>query len=443
MKELREQDPALGRILPPGRIEPEKKYIPSRFAFPAEGVWFHLLTRQMVSLSREMPESISGAELLRDAERKKLAEGYFLVPEGKDETGFYLGIFQILHALIRKKGVRRYTILPTSACNARCVYCFEQGRRQVTMTPETLNRTVEFIRRTRADGEIGIRWFGGEPLLAADLIDSLCGRLREEGIPFASGITTNGSLLREELADRMRTRWNLKHAQVSMDGNEADYIARKRYLRETDAYHAALRGIRMLAERGIRVDVRCNVDEKNLEGIGDFLRDLAEAVPDRSGVDVSLSLLNQVREGGRAPEMTRRIAEMRPLLREYGFGLRDSRFTLGNLRNFHCMADLGDVVIDAEGGLYGCEHCVEESRIGDLREGTWEGERQEAFCGTRQVRPACQDCPFLPACTPFASCPVQDTRCRETKEFLLREQIRDYLARGRSGEEPAEEKAEC
>ena len=107
------------------------------------------------------------------------------------------------------------------------------------------------------------------------------------------------------------------------------------------------------------------------------------------------------------------------------------------------MADLGDVVIDAEGGLYGCEHCVEESRIGDLREGTWEGERQEAFCGTRQVRPACQDCPFLPACTPFASCPVQDTRCRETKEFLLREQIRDYLARGRSGEEPAEEKAEC
>lgn len=76
MKELREQDPALGRILPPGRIDPEKKYIPSRFAFPAEGVLFHLLTRQMVSLSREMPESISGAELLRDAERKKLAVPY-------------------------------------------------------------------------------------------------------------------------------------------------------------------------------------------------------------------------------------------------------------------------------------------------------------------------------------------------------------------------------
>lgn len=443
MRELRKQDPALRKILPPGRIDPEKMYIPSRFAFPAEGVLFHLLTRQMVSLSGKMPGSIVGRELLRDPELKQLAEGYFLVPEDKDETGFYLGVYQILHALIRKKGVRSYTILPTSACNARCVYCFEQGRRQVTMTPEILDQTVEFIRRTHADGEIGIQWFGGEPLLAADLIDTLCGRLRWEGIPFASGITTNGSLLREELADRMKSRWNLRRAQVSMDGNEADYIARKRYLREKDAYHAALRGIRMLAERGIRVDVRCNVDEENLEGIGEFLRDLAEAVPDRSGVDVSLSLLNQVREKGQAPDMMRRIAEIRPLLKEYGFGLRDSRFTLGNLRNFHCMADLGNVVIDAEGGLFACEHCVEESRIGDLREGTSDRERQAAFCGTRLIQLACRDCPFLPACTPFASCPVQDTRCRETKEFLLREQIRDYLARGRSGEEPAEEKPDC
>ena len=427
MKELREQDANLRRILPPGKIEPGKNYVPSRYAFPLDGIWFHLLTRQMVSLSREMPQSISGAELLRDEERRQLAEGYFLVPEEKDETEFYLGVFRILHALILKKGVRGYTILPTSACNARCVYCFEQGRRQTTMTPEILDRTVEYILRTHAPEEIGIQWFGGEPLLAATLIDTMCGRLRERGVAFSSSVTTNGSLLREDLADRMKALWNLKKAQISMDGNEADYVARKRYLREPDAYHATLRGIRMLAEREIRVEVRCNVDEANLDGIGDFLRDLAEAVPDRSGVEVTLSLLNQVREGGRAPEVWRRIAELRPLLAEYGFGAGDSAFTLGDLRNFHCMADLGHVVIDAEGGLYACEQCGAESWFGDLRDGIEDPERRAAFCGMDQVRPACRECPFLPACTPFASCPVQDTRCRETRDFLLKQQIRNFL----------------
>ncbi len=443
---LREQDPALKRILPPGKADPETVYVRSRFAFPFEEggrrIRFHLLTRQMAELTRPLPERISGKELLRDGEYAALAEGYFLVPEGKDETEFYLGIFGILHTLARKKGIGGYTILPTSACNARCVYCFEQGRKQITMTPETADRTADYILRTRRSGETVIQWFGGEPLLAVPVIDRICGRLRAEGIPFSGAVVTNGSLITGSLADRMREDWHVKQVQVSMDGNEADYTARKRYVREDGVYRRVLRGIRALTERDIRTAVRCNVDGENLGGLEDFLRDLSEAVPEKKNLRVHLSPLNAVRGSCQAPEFWKRIAAARPVIQRFGFDTRDSRFTLHNLRNFHCMADLGSAVIDAEGGLYACEECPPEARTGSLEEGE-NPEARARFADLTRVREECRDCPFLPACTPFASCPVRKERCREVRSFLLQEQIRAYLENPDRTEAEEEERKEC
>ena len=66
----------------------------------------------------------------------------------------------------------------TSACNFACPYCF-QYRRGGHMSSEVRDALVEFTERRLASGRydhLGIEWFGGEPLLAPDLIDELSAR---------------------------------------------------------------------------------------------------------------------------------------------------------------------------------------------------------------------------------------------------------------------------
>ncbi len=431
MRELRKPDGALQRILPPQKLLSEGTYVRSRYALPYEcngkKLWFSTLTKQLVETEHPLLERANADEVNHDAELAALVKGYYLVPEGKDELTFYMGLFRILHALAMPKGVRGYTILPTSVCNARCVYCFEEGRPQQTMTPEVIEATVRYILEHRGSDEIHIQWFGGEPLAAIPVIDAICGKLKAAEVTWNSSITTNGSLITETVADKMAGEWNVKHAQVSMDGDEGDYIARKRYVSEGDHYHATLQGIRLLSERGVSVAVRCNVDEENMDTVPAFLADLSAAVPDKENVDVYLSALNQARMGENGLAMWERVAESRELLRSFGFSTKDSRFSLHALRNRHCMADMGSVVITADGGLYPCEHCPPESRFGSVLEDAEDTEARERFCRVDRVREMCRDCAFLPCCTPFAACPIQEKRCGEIRRFRTFEQIRDYL----------------
>lgn len=49
----------------------------------------------------------------------------------------------------------------------------------VTMTPETADQTIRYILDTHEGDRVSLVWFGGEPLLCPDLIDRICGGLRE------------------------------------------------------------------------------------------------------------------------------------------------------------------------------------------------------------------------------------------------------------------------
>ena len=439
MRELRSADPALRKILQPQKVNPSEEYVRSMFALPyehgGERVWFHTLTRQMVSGIPDIPERISGKEIAADPELSELARGYFMAPAGKDESSFYTGLYRILNALVQTKGVMKYVILPTTACNARCVYCFEQGRRQETMKPGTAEQVVQYIRETKGDGEIEILWFGGEPLAAVPIIDCICEGLRKNNILYWGNMVTNGSLITEEMADRMRDFWKIRNVHVSMDGKEEDYIARKRYVKGGDHYHTVLRNIRFLAERGIRVQVHCNTDGDNLPGAGEFLADLAAAVPDKRNVDVCFFLLDQDLDTEREIEVRRQMLEINDRIRSLGFPGKDSRLRLHGLRNYFCLADRGSIVIAPDGSLYACECCPENSRIGHLTERPDISEARKQFTRIERQQSECTTCPFLTVCTPYEFCAPRSPRCRERRALLVEMQVRAFL----KGEISAEE----
>jgi sulfatase maturation enzyme AslB (radical SAM superfamily) len=88
----------------------------------------------------------------------------------------------------------------TDACNFDCSYCYE-GRGTQRLDPSTLIRAIDLFRPYFAR-ECLVSFYGGEPLLAFDLIERAVERL--ESSPQPNGhrvrfsITTNGSLLNEE-----------------------------------------------------------------------------------------------------------------------------------------------------------------------------------------------------------------------------------------------------
>ena len=116
------------------------------------------------------------------------------------------------------------SILPTEQCNFRCIYCYEDfsiGK----MSRDTIRGVKRLIER-RIDGlsHLSVSWFGGEPLLAFDVIEEISEHIAEqsagrEDFHYHSGITTNGYLLSPNKAERLE-QLGVRHYQITLDGPE-------------------------------------------------------------------------------------------------------------------------------------------------------------------------------------------------------------------------------
>ncbi len=288
-----------------------------------------------------------------------------------------------------------------------------------------------------------MRWFGGEPLLRPDIIDQICDGLLEAGTDFRSECLSNGSLFTPQILEKMLDRWNLRSIQISMDGSEEDYIARKRYPGNKDRYHSVLESINRMSEAGILVFVRSNVDEDNWNSVPAFIADLDRFIANKKNVRVYFSPLGGVRTGERDIPLWEKTIKARKLIADAGFRPADYLGTKLQFRTYHCMADAGSVVIAPDGSLYACDHCLPESRFGDIYKGITDVDARTEFCRTDRTRDKCRNCTFLPECTSFSTCPWKDTHCRELRKMLTLEALKRELDQEAQNREPDEDNLVC
>ena len=139
--------------------------------------------------------------------------------------------------------------------------------------------------------------------------------------------------------------------------------------------------------------------------------------------------------------MWEKIRDARPLIEQAGF---KSFLQNGISRKFktnHCMADGGSVLITPEGNIYACEHCPENAKFGDIWHGVTDEAARKEFCRTDIIREKCRTCPFLPDCTTFASCPIEDTHCREVREMMVIEGLKQLVDNIKKEEGDAEDES--
>jgi len=123
-------------------------------------------------------------------------------------------------------------ILPTEKCNFRCTYCYEDfaiGR----MSRSTVGAVRELVRKRLDSGlrHLSVSWFGGEPLLAWEIIQKLSSSFasdcKQAECSFSSGMTTNGYLLTLDRVEELAS-YNSANFQITLDGDEAEHDRTRR-----------------------------------------------------------------------------------------------------------------------------------------------------------------------------------------------------------------------
>ena len=117
-------------------------------------------------------------------------------------------------------------LLPTEQCNFRCKYCYEafsRGRMSVDVQEGIKN----LVRKRSNDlNFLEISWFGGEPLVAKDIvlgITEACNEaMQSQGGYFRHNISTNGYFLDLATLEEL-VNLGIREFQISLDGTKEEH----------------------------------------------------------------------------------------------------------------------------------------------------------------------------------------------------------------------------
>ena len=297
------------------------------------------------------------------------------------------------------------TICPTMGCNFNCPYCFEDhfaGK----MTPEVQDDVVALAERMLdANGakNLHVTWFGGEPLLACDIVESLSARLmalaEERGGNYVAGIITNGYLLTQDVID-MLDRCKVESAQVTIDGMGATHDATRRLANGGSTFERITSNLRE-CKIPFKVSIRHNVHEGNREEM-DELKEFIEGIAKESGNN--LNYYPAPVSGSEAADVR---GEQVGLLcgsdaSEVSIRQEAGRFSTG--RGHYCGAhNIWSVGIDEKGNLQKCWEAVDKPWISFGTAHDWDPANPFATASNADNLTMYLN----------TACPVPDEECRE------------------------------
>ncbi len=311
------------------------------------------------------------------------------------------------------------TICPTMGCNFDCPYCFE-NHLAGQMSPEVQDDVIELTKRmldASNSKDIRVTWFGGEPLLACDIIESLSERLinlaEEYGGDYSASIITNGYLLTQDIVD-MLDRNQVKSAQITIDGMGATHDATRRLANGGPTFERIVSNLRE-CKIPFEIIIRHNVHEKNRAEV-DELKAFIDELEKESG-----NKLFYYPAPVTGSETADRRGEQVGLLcgsdaSEISIRQEAGRFHAG--RGHYCGAhNIWVVGIDEKGNLQKCWEAVDKPHISFGTAHNWDpadpfttasnADNLTKYLNTAGPVPdeECQECIWLPLCS--GGCPYK------------------------------------
>lgn len=309
------------------------------------------------------------------------------------------------------------TICPTMDCNFDCPYCFEHHfnekmSEEVQAAVVTLSKKLIDAASAKA---FSVTWFGGEPLLATDVIENLSEKLmalcEKKGIPYRAGIITNGYLLTQKTVD-MLDRVNVKSAQITLDGVGEAHDATRHLVNGSGTFDRITENLRNL-KIPFSVCVRHNVYTENTDQVAP-LTELVKTLAAESGNKLSYYPTHVSSNEATAD----RKADVSTLCGEVSadIGVREAVDRFATMRGYYCGASrFFSIGIDAAGRLHKCwedvgntAHSFGDVTVWDPKNPIYSADAPDKlFCYLNTAMPfddpECVECPFLPNCV--GGCP--------------------------------------
>lgn len=305
------------------------------------------------------------------------------------------------------------TIAPTMTCNFRCPYCYEKGKEYVTMNAETIKKMKEYFRSLKEQYKyLSITWYGGEPLVAFDIIKELT----EEAYNIfgkdcvMADAVTNGYLLDEDTVLDMQ-KLNINRIQVTIDGPPEIHNQRRRLPSGEDTFFVILgnlqKALKLYPE--LSIAVRINVDKTNVSRVDEIEKYLEEygLLGKVSAYIAPVSNINETCVDGDCLNVKEfALEEIKFLKKNQKEGMKFVRVP-AKMVGMCGAVSANSWVIDAKGDFYKCWDDVSAipERVGSLYEETQKINKKllDWLSYTIEDDEECVQCPYLPVC--MGGCP--------------------------------------
>lgn len=422
MKEISCGEFRVKAILPKNKVvNPRKICCLVENKIEAGYILFNLLTRNIVFLSNEEYSSFFSSEYA--------IENYFTVDENFNEHNTIKSTRNILYKIDNDNRFitdYKYVIFTTLDCNARCSYCFENGfKSKKYMSKSTALKVARYIAERANGKKVNITWFGGEPLLNREVINTISNYLLEHNIEFESFFFTNGYLIDDDFIYQAKKNWNLKAIEVTIDGTKQIYNRIKNFT-DQNAFAVVTNNLLKVSKAEINVIIRINLCLENYNVMVKLLDELRLVFGTSNNISLHIEKLYLKKQGicdlnlhTIVDQLEIKYREFIELAEKKGIKLKiDESWKCLKVSN--CYADrAGGNVIFPNGTIGMCEHYIDDFIVGDVCNDVYNHVKQTEFRNRMIELEDCSKCFLYSDCLRMKNCDFHHDICSSERRKTL------------------------
>lgn len=199
-----------------------------------------------------------------------------------DEYNVSKSILEIFDGIKSQKIIKSKLEAPNSiqliisdACNMKCSYCYgnyyTNQKDKHLMDLQTAFKAIDFAESL---GISNIGFFGGEPLLNFSLINEVVNYCQQKRLQFKFGMTTNGTLITNEIAEFARKNNIL--VSVSIDGDYDTHNLSRKYPNGNNTYNDVIEGVNLLKSKNCLYMLEMTYSKKHSKDLKTILNNLSK-----------------------------------------------------------------------------------------------------------------------------------------------------------------------
>ncbi|MBR4643234.1 MAG: SPASM domain-containing protein [Selenomonadaceae bacterium] len=310
------------------------------------------------------------------------------------------------------------TIAPTLDCNFRCKYCYETHPKG-KMNSETQAALIKFVEsRLERAKKFSVTWYGGEPLLAKEIVYSLSEKFlnlcEKFSVEYNAFIVTNASLFENSDVELFK-KYKIRGAQITIDGPKEIHDSRRPSVSKESTFDKLIDSVNLLLNNDLAVVVRINIDKENIARVGELLDVLAKKINRCADLKIGFGQVTAYTDVCKSIESdcynNAQFADiMLPLYEKVlaqGFTVNKMATYPEPRVNFCCADYANSFVLDNRGELYRCWNHVGNLKYssGNVNDfGEEFGKNYLSWIQWNPIKhPKCRECNCLPIC--MGGCP--------------------------------------